>query len=49
MCVCWMSCGADLWTGAGAEGSAGVQDRFIIHALPNESAAEPLSLSFFSS
>lgn len=32
VCVCWMSCGADLWLGAGAEGSAGVQHRFIIHA-----------------
>lgn len=30
-CVRWMSCGADLWLGA--EGSAGVQDGFIIHAL----------------
>ncbi len=32
VCVCWKSC-ADLWLGAGAEGSAGVQHRFIIHAF----------------
>lgn len=49
-CVCWMSCGAALWLGAGAESSAGVQHWFIIRVFlcTKRWHGEEVSLCFHS-